>query len=198
MRKILSDCDGCLLDWNSSFEKWAKFHFGMEVQNNSTYSIKNRFPAGVNSEYLDYDHTMYLPRIFCNSSRMSSLKPVRDAVLYTKKLYEEFGITIDVITSYSLDPESIKLREHNLRTVFGPCIDRIICLDTGVSKKAALEEWRDSGLIWIEDKVSNVIRGSKMGLDSYVFDQPYNRVPELAGYPRVMNWKQVYEIVKGV
>mgnify|MGYP003630012731 CR=1 FL=1 len=197
MRKILSDCDGVLLDWNSSFEKWAKFHFGMEVADRTTYSIKDRFPGGDHQQYLDYDHAMYLPRIFCNSSRMATLKPMRDAVLYTKKLYEEFGTTIDVITSYSLDPESIKLRESNLRTVFGPCIDRIICIDTGISKKVALEEWRDSGLMWVEDKTSNVIRGTKMGLDSVVFDQPYNRDYQ-GEAPRVKNWKEIYEIVAGV
>lgn len=195
MKKILSDCDGVLLDWNHSFEKWMKFHFDLTVVDPSKYYIKDRFGSTWN---LDFDDKFYLPRVFCNSSRIGSLKPFGDAVLYVKKLYEEFGITIDVITSLSLDPESIKLRESNLKAVFGNAIDRVICLDTGAPKDEALEEWRDSELIWVEDKTGNAILGAKMGLDSFIMDQPYNKDCTDERVKRVSGWKDIYEYVKGV
>lgn len=196
MKKILSDCDGVLLDWNYSFEKWMKYHFYLEVLDDTQYSISKRY--GIKWSKLDPEDKFYLPKIFCNSSRIGSLKPIRDAVLYVRKLYEEFGITIDVITSLSLDPETVKLREHNLRTVFGPAIDRVICLDTGQDKDEALKEWRDSGLIWVEDKTKNAIVGANMGLDSFIMAHSYNADCKDERIKRVNNWKDIYDYVKGV
>ena len=197
MKKILSDCDGVLLDWNYSFEKWMKFHFDLEVLNRSVYDINKRFNLDeFDKPMLEKDSKFYLPRIFCNSSRQASLKPMGDAVLYVKKLYEEFGITIDVITSLSLDPETQKLREYNLRKVFGRSIDRVICLDTGADKDEALEEWRDSDLIWVEDKMENADLGVEMGLDSILIEQEYNtQYNGLA--KRARSWKDIYDYVCG-
>lgn len=193
-KKILSDCDGVLLDWNYSFEKWMKFHFDLSVVDPSQYYIKERFGT---EWMLDPKDKFYLPRVFCNSSRIGALKPFRDAVLYVDKLYREYGITIDVITSLSLDPESIKLREANLRHVFGNAIDRVICLDTGADKDEMLEEWRDSQLIWVEDKPENAIVGAEMGLDSFLIDQPYNKECQDDTIKRVRGWKEIYEYVTG-
>lgn len=192
-KKILSDCDGVLLDWGYSFEKWMKFHFDLDVKNEAAYSIKERYD--LDWEYLDKNSKFYLPRVFCNSSRIGSLKPLRDSVKYVRKLYEEFGITIDVITSLSLDPESIKLREKNLRDVFGNAIDRVICLDTGEDKDEVLKEWAWTDLIWLEDKPENVDAGLCIGLDAIIMDQPYNK--DYSG-TRVNNWKEVYNYVSGV
>ena len=197
MKKILSDCDGVLLDWNYSFEKWMKFHFGLEVLNRNVYDINERFNLNeFDKPMLDKSSKFYLPRIFCNSSRMASLKPMRDAVKYVRKLYEEFGITIDVITSLSLDPESVKLREYNLRKVFGDAIDRVICLDTGADKDDALLEWKDSGLVWVEDKEENADLGIQLGLDSILIDHEYNK--QYNGQAkRAHNWKEIYDYVCG-
>lgn len=197
MKKILSDCDGVLLDWNYSFEKWMKFHFGLEVQHREHYDINKRFVLDeFDKQMLEKDSKFYLPRIFCNSSRMASLKPMRDSVLYVRKLYEEFGITIDVITSLSLDPETQKLREYNLRKVFGSAIDRVVCLDTGEDKDEDLVEWKDTGLIWVEDKPENADLGIKLGLDSILIDHEYNK--DYSGQAkRARNWKDIYDYVCG-
>ena len=195
MKKILSDCDGVLLDWEYSFSKWMKYHFDMEVTDPTKYNIKERYAS--DWELLEqHNNKFYLPRIFCNSSRIGSLKPVRDSVLYVRKLYEEFGITIDVITSLSLDPESVKLREQNLREVYGKAIDRVICLDTGADKDEALEEWRGSGLIWVEDKPENADLGVWLGLDSILMNQPYNTNYN-GKAKRAYDWKEIYEYVCG-
>ena len=195
MKKILSDCDGVLLDWNYSFEKWMKYHFNLEVVDDSQYAIGKRY--GIQWSKLDPEDKFYLPKIFCNSSRIGSLKPIRDSVLYVRKLYEEFGITIDVITSLSLDPESVRLRKRNLREVFGPAIDRIVCLDTGADKDDALLEWKDSGLIWVEDKTKNAIVGSDMGLNSFLLAHTYNSDCQDERVTRVQTWKEIYDYVKG-
>jgi len=193
MKKILTDCDGVLLDWAYSFEKWMKFHFDMNVVDQTEYDIAKRYQS--NYAELQKDHKFYIPRIFCNSSRIASLKPLRDSVKYVKKIYEEHGVTFDVVTSLSLDPETQKLRKFNLRKVYGDAIDRIVCLDTGEDKDNALEEWRDSGLLWVEDKPENAVLGAEMGLQSILIDHPYNRDFSHPDVTRVKNWKEVYEMI---
>lgn len=193
MKKILTDCDGVLLDWAYSFEKWMKFHFDMTVVDQTEYDIAKRYQS--DDPNLSKDNKFYAPRIFCNSSRIASLKPLRDSVKYVKKIYEEHGVTFDVVTSLSLDPETQKLRKYNLRKVYGDAIDRIVCLDTGEDKDEALEEWRDSGLLWVEDKPENAVLGAEMGLQSILIDHPYNRDFSHPDVTRVKNWKEVYEMI---
>lgn len=193
MKKILTDCDGVLLDWAYSFEKWMKFHFDMTVVDQTEYDIAKRY--NTDDPNLSKDSKFYVPRIFCNSSRIASLKPLRDSVKYVKKIYEEHGVTFDVVTSLSLDPETQKLRKYNLRKVYGDAIDRIVCLDTGEDKDNALEEWRDSGRIWVEDKPENAVLGAKMGLQAVLIDHPYNRDFSHPEVTRVKNWKEIYEMI---
>jgi len=193
MKKILTDCDGVLLDWAYSFEKWMKFHFDMTVVDQTEYDIAKRYQS--DDPNLSKDNKFYAPRIFCNSSRIASLKPLRDSVKYVKKIYEEHGVTFDVVTSLSLDPETQKLRKYNLRKVYGDAIDRIVCLDTGEDKDEALEEWRDSGRLWVEDKPENAVLGAEMGLQSILIDHPYNRDFSHPDVTRVKNWKEVYEMI---
>jgi len=195
-KKIITDCDGVLLDWAYSFDKWMKFHFGLTPQNPTAYDIQHKYgpeaPVGQPQELF------YLPRVFCNSSRIGSLKPQGDAVKYVKKLYEEMGITLDVVTSLSLDPETVKLRKHNLEKHFGNAIDRVITLDTGSDKDGALDEWRDTEAIWVEDKPDNAMEGVKMGMDVFLIDAPYNRDwKEPWQVKRVQGWKEIYEYVNG-
>jgi hypothetical protein len=170
-----------------------KFHFDMNVVDQTEYDIAKRYQS--NYAELQKDHKFYIPRIFCNSSRIASLKPLRDSVKYVKKIYQEHGVTFDVVTSLSLDPETQKLRKFNLRKVYGDAIDRIVCLDTGEDKDNALEEWRDSGLLWVEDKPENAVLGAEMGLQSILIDHPYNRDFSHPDVTRVKNWKEVYEMI---
>tara|TARA_R100001460_G_scaffold4800_2_gene13483 strand:- start:8266 stop:8853 length:588 start_codon:yes stop_codon:yes gene_type:complete len=193
MKKILTDCDGVLLDWAYSFEKWMKFHFDMSIVDDTEYDIAKRY--NTDDPNLQKGSKFYVPRIFCNSSRIASLKPLRDSVKYVKKIYEEHGVTFDVVTSLSLDPETQKLRKYNLRKVYGDAIDRIVCLDTGEDKDEALEEWRDSGRLWVEDKPENAVLGAEMGLQSILIDHPYNRDFSHPDVTRVKNWKEVYEMI---
>ncbi len=195
-KKIITDCDGVLLDWSYSFEKWMKFHFNLEPIHRTMYDIQERYgpdaPIGKNTDMF------YLPRVFCNSSRIGSLKPQGDAVKYIKKLYEELGITLDVVTSLSLDPETVKLRKHNLEKHFGNAIDRIITLDTGADKDGALDEWRDTEVIWVEDKPENAMEGVKMGMDVFLIDASYNRDwDEPSEVKRVQGWREIYDYVIG-
>ena len=53
---------------------------------------------------------------------------------------------------------------------------------------------RDSGLYWIEDKLSNAQLGLDLGLNAILIEHGFNmndNIPE--GMKKVVNWKEVYE-----
>jgi hypothetical protein len=101
-----------------------------------------------------------------------------------------------VITSLSLDKNAQKLREMNLRKIFGNAIESVICLDTGADKDQALEPYRDSGLYWIEDKPANADVGYELGLKSILIEHGHN-MHHQCSYPVVKNWKEIYEKIVG-
>jgi hypothetical protein len=99
-----------------------------------------------------------------------------------------------VITSVSLDKNAQRLREMNLRKIFGDAIESVICLDTGADKDEALAPYKDSGLWWIEDKPKNADVGHLLGLKSILIEHGHNMHHECA-YPVVKNWREIYELI---
>ena len=59
MKKILTDCDGVLLDWAYSFEKWMKFHFDLTVVDQTEYDIAKRYQS--DDPELQKDNKFYIP-----------------------------------------------------------------------------------------------------------------------------------------
>jgi hypothetical protein len=92
----------------------------------------------------------------------------------------------------SLDKDAQRLREMNLRKIFGDAIESVICLATGADKDEALEPYRDSGLWWIEDKPANADVGHALGLKSILVEHGHN-MHHQCPYPVVKNWKEIYE-----
>jgi hypothetical protein len=135
-----------------------------------------------------------LIRIFNESAAIGFLPALRDAMYYVKRLHEEHGYRFHCITSLSLDPNAQKLREMNLRKLFGNAIESVICLDTGADKDSALEPYRDSGLWWIEDKPQNADVGYNLGLKSVLIEHGHN-MHHTCSYPVVKNWRELYELI---
>ena len=84
--------------------------------------------------------------------------------------------------------------------MFGPSVfESFVYLDTGADKDEALEQYRDTGCFWIEDKPENAILGCGLGLESIVVAHEFNNTDEIAelGIPRAKNWKEIYEIIVG-
>jgi hypothetical protein len=52
------------------------------------------------------------------------------------------------------------------------------------------ERYKDSNLIWLEDSTKHANAGDEVGMNTYIFDHPYNR--DYKG-KRVMNWKELYD-----
>ena len=137
-----------------------------------------------------------LIKIFNESAAIGFLPPLRDAMYYVKRLHEEHGYVFHCITSLSLDANAGKLREMNLRKLFGKtAFERIVCLETGADKNEALEPYRDSACYWLEDKPENAEVGHKLGLRSILVEHGHNMNYVNEQIPAVKNWREIYEII---
>jgi len=190
-KTLLVDADGVLLDWEYAFSVWMEQH-GFEKAHGSelTYDIGDRYGISL-------DQGKKLIKMFNESAAIGFLPPLRDAMFYVKRLHEEHGYQFHCITSLSTDTNAKKLREMNLRKLFGKtAFESVVCLETGGDKNAALEPYRGSGLYWIEDKPENADLGHRLGLRSILMEHGHNMNHECP-YPVVKNWREIYQLITG-
>ena len=186
---ILTDCDGVILDWEWAFSVWMQERgYTLKADNKKSYYLHHHYNE------LEERDSKKVVKTFNESAAIGFLPALRDSAFYVKRLHEEHGYKFRVITSLSLDKNAQKLREMNLRKIFGNAIESVICLDTGADKDQALEPYRDSGLWWIEDKPANADVGHALGLRSILIEHGHNMHHECE-YPVVKNWRELYELV---
>ena len=187
---ILVDADGVLLNWEYAFSIWMETHgFVKQPGSEFEYDIGRRYN-------IDYPQGRKLIKIFNESAAIGFLPPLRDAMYWVKRLHEEHGYVFHCITSLSLDANAGKLREMNLRKLFGKtAFEKITCLETGADKNEALEPYRDSGCWWIEDKPENAEVGLELGLRSILVEHGHNMNHVNEQIPVVKNWREIYEII---
>ena len=187
---ILVDADGVLLDWEYAFNIWMQEHGFEEVPGSKlSYEMDERY--GIPKEQV-----RKLIRLFNESAAIGFLPALRDAMYYVKRLHEEHGYRFHCITSLSTDPNAVRLREMNLAKLFGKtAFERVLCLPTGADKNEALEEYRDTGCYWIEDKPVNAEAGHAVGLRSLVIEHGHNLHDYHEHITLVKNWRDVYAII---
>ena len=166
---ILVDCDGVLLSWEHSFNWWMKRKGYKSTKHTKTaYNVDKKY--NISKEQADV-----LVRHFNESAAVGFLPPIGDAIKYVRKLHEEHGAIFHCITSMGLEPYANRLREENLKNVFGKTtFERVECIDCGEEKREALKRYQDSGITWVEDKPANANIGAEMGLQSFLINRPYN------------------------
>ena len=183
---ILTDVDGVLLDWETAFHAWMVSN-GFVRNNIATYDMHVVYNK-------EKDHIKALIREFNESAWICALEPFRDAVEGVFALYSK-GYRFGAITSLSNDPFAAKLREWNLREVFGDVFEFVICIDTGADKDEALLPFKDSGLYWIEDKPENAALGADFGLKTLLLRHPHNANFHYDGVKGVDNWAQIVNTI---
>lgn len=189
---ILTDVDGVLLDWLFAFTQWMDKHGYKTIEGTENeYDMNIRY--GISKVEKER-----LVRMFNESAWIRKLPPLRDAIKYVKKLHEDHGYVFRVISSLSNDYYAQHLRTKNLIEMFGPSVfESFVYLDTGADKDEALEQYRDSGCFWVEDKPENAILGRDIGLESILVAHDFNDIEGIDGIPRAKNWKEIYEIIVG-
>lgn len=185
---ILTDIDGVVLNWAYAFHVWMT-EIGHSIVKEDNYDISETYG-------LSYTEGKFLVRMFNESAAMGFLPPLRDAMHYMKKLHEEHGYVFHAITSQSNQLNAQKLRIMNLEKLFGETLfEKYIILGCGDDKDEALEPYRDSGYVWVEDKVKNAELGIGLGLDSILMEHSFNMHHETIKLAK--NWKDIYEYIVG-
>jgi len=195
--KILVDCDGVLMNWEYAFNCWMEQR-GFKIKDDSTaYNMGERYG-------LFTVKIKDLVRDFNSSAAMGFLPPLRDAMHYVRKLHEQHGYVFHMITSLSLDEHAQRLRRMNTEKLFGEtAFSGFTFLDTGADKNEALYKYKNSGMIWIEDKVENALVGESLGLDCLLIEHGHNMDFSKSGHPQrenitiVKNWKEIHEYLCG-
>lgn len=186
--KILTDCDGVLMNWEYAFTCWMEARGYTSQLTGMEYDMCDRYG-------ISRDESKGLVKHFNASAAMGFLPPLRDAMHYVRKLHEECGFTFHMITSLSLDKHACRLRRMNTEKLFGEtAFEDYTFLDTGEDKDDALDKYRDTGMIWIEDKVENANLGAELGLETLLMEHGHNMNRDLhEDVTVVKDWKGIYE-----
>ena len=189
-RVILTDCDGVLMNWEYAMNVWMPTQGYKIVEDGQQhYDMKDRYnlPSSVGRR---------LVRQFNESAAMGFLPPLRDAMYYVDLLHRKHGYTFHMITALSNNEHAQMLRIQNCKKLFGEtAFTKFIFCDTGEDKDEVLEPYRDSGLLWIEDKLLNAQTGDRLGLESIMVEHAHNMDND--EFPTFATWKDIYEYVAG-
>jgi len=192
-QKILTDVDGVLLDWTSSFEAWLKETQNIHVEystDETLYDLGQRYG-------FSQDQITRLIERFNSSAWIGFIKPYKDAV----KVVGEFKTNnwhFEAITSSHHDHWASELRRQNLERWFEKAIRRTRCLPTQAPKDDVLKEYEGTGFWWIEDKPENCETGLKYGLRPILMSHPFNEQYNNPEVVRVQNWAEIFKIVTKV
>lgn len=185
---ILTDVDGVLLNWSDAMDDWLSSHNYIKGD-----AVDYDLAVSYNMEKNEKRRVV---RMFNESVRGINLPPHKDAVKYVRKLREEHGFMFKAITSFSNDRLAQRGREDNLERVFGFRFDDVLCLGTGDDKDFALMPYRNTGAIWIEDKVENAELGVHMGLNVFLMRHEWSKGYKNPDMTIVDSWEEIYEAVK--
>lgn len=187
MKKILTDADGVLLNWEGAFHSWME-EKNFYKNNTNSYEIYDRYPG------MAVDEAGRYVEEFNNCSRICCLPTIAGAVEGVAKLVNQ-GYRFDCITSISADPYTKLLRWQNLTEAFGSVFDELTCIGNGRSKDTALSKYKDTGYWWLEDLPKNCDAGLRVGLRPILISHPYNEYYSNPNVVRVKNWEELCEVI---
>ena len=186
MKKIITDCDGVLLDWAFAFDVWMREQGYFRLPNTDHFFNQSQRYGIDEQEALTKVHE------FNQTGALGYIPAFKDSVEYVTRLGRE-GWRFDVVTMIGKDKYAHRLRKINLQHLFGDVFDEIYCAgDFRKPKKEILQsKYSGTNYMWIEDRIDYAIDGQEVGLKTYLMDWPYNR--EGWTGPRVKNWKEIYD-----
>jgi len=186
MKKIVTDCDGVLLDWAFAFDVWMREQGYFRIPNTDHYFSQAKRYGIPEGEALGLVHD------FNQTGALGFIPAFKDSVEYVTRLARE-GWRFDVVTMIGKDKYAHRLRKINLQHLFGDVFDEIYCAgDFRKPKKEILQsKYSGTNYMWIEDRIDYAKDGQEVGLKTYLMDWPYNREGWVG--PRVKSWKDIYD-----
>jgi len=186
-KNILVDCDGVLLDWETSFHNWVHERGYGQPRHRNTYNLQDRYAS------MTYQTAFDLMTEFNRSAAIGFLTPLNDAKEGVR-LLASLDYRFTVITAMGGDSYSRTLRRSNLNSIFGDVFTEIIFSSDNEDKTKELSIYTDN--YWIEDNPNNYEIGQNLGLTSILLDHPHNRWYNNFT-TRANNWKDICSIIGG-
>lgn len=188
---ILTDVDGVLVTWVNGFDS-LMLKYGYQRKVYDEYNLSKAF--GVSSDIIDKVAEEYVV-----SDAISKLPPIKNSVDIVRKLHETHGYVFHFVTAISGHPRAHEQRLLNLQELYGDsAIHDLHCVYTNIEKKDILEQYRNSGYLWVEDHAENYELGLELGLNSILMDQPWNQDYKEKPGTRVYTWDQIAEKLENV
>ena len=184
-KKILTDADGVLVNWEDAFTSWMSKK-GYTVVNNSHYNQNVRYD--ISKEQSDK-----LVSEFNDSAWIGWLRPLRDSTVVVPEKIKK-GFTFECITSLSDDYYAGELRKFNLRQHFKNSISNCRCMAQGSDKDDVLKEYA-KGHWWIEDKPQNAEAGLEAGHKVILIRHDYNEYYKNKDVYFVNSWSDIYKLI---
>lgn len=211
IKNVILDVDATLLDWYGGFMTWLSRYGFTDIKNAdvSTHcsSDMDSIAAKIKLKSKDgctvhpNDETLRgLIEMFNASAAFGKLVPYADSVKALHLMHNK-GFTLNVVSSYTNDYESMKLRENNLINVYGNIFNSITSLPLDSSKVEYLKNQpRDSFII--EDSVSTLESAVKLDFDYpdhlLLIGQNHNlkayKHSKYKEYMRWVGWRDILEI----
>lgn len=187
---ILTDIDGCLLNWREGF---------MRFMLNRGYSIHPEFESQyLLTEYYGINHEELHEQVESfNSGRweFGTLRAEPGALSGINAL-SELGYRFIAISACSSSKQSFVLRRANLYNIFGDVFDEVHCLDLKDGKKSHLAYHEPT--FWIEDKMSACLEGVDAGHKCILIDQTWNKDQHDDRVERCQDWDAIVAYVNTV
>jgi FMN phosphatase YigB (HAD superfamily) len=187
MKYLLTDVDGVLLDWLSSFKEFIVAK-GLQTRPGEPHDwklehwIRGATQRSITDLVIEFNET----------PAFGKLKPYGDALTYLKVFCSK-GYKIVAITACSSEPQVAKARIDNLNNCFGSNIFTAIhCLDLGCGKADVLDLYPPS--IWVEDRWEYAIAGANIGHRTFIIDRPHNQGTD-SRITRVQDWVELYRSI---
>jgi FMN phosphatase YigB (HAD superfamily) len=180
---LLLDVDGVILNWVDGFNKWIhKYHFKEHAHLNfkkdsvkdDVYDISERYG-------ISYDILYFYIKLFNNSLDFAHLKALPD-VDRVLSWFVFNNWAVHTVSSYSTEQHAVVARLKNLSSVmnileYSPHYN----LDLDSNKEEVLKKYvnAEKKVVFIDDKPEHVQEALDLGLEAYLFDQPYNSTSSL-------------------
>jgi len=197
METIILDCDGVLLNWRETFKNWLiqhQFLSGSHLWNEDDYDIYPYLSEPFNTP----EFALKLSLLFNESYILGKLPPMPGAVDAIKKLHSS-GFILKVVSSFTDVYESMKIRENNLLSVFGPVFQEFISLPLFGDKSDYLSK-QDKNSYFVEDSLVNRNCAIKVGFNParcYIIPHAYNRSSHPETDVMRLSWNNIVKDILG-
>lgn len=188
MTHVILDCDGVLLNWDTTFALWmfTTHNKRLDLDGPSKWDLGHWIGC-------DHKRAMGYVHEFNHSDEFAYIEACPRALIGIDNLVNA-GHTLSVLTSCHDSVNVTANRKFNLQQKFGDVFTRVTCLALSESKIGMLSNM--SRGIWVEDNYANATHGLDAGHDTFMVRRRHNAAMEKHSTPDITwmtDWAPVIE-----